>query len=70
MRMQLIQNLTDKQGHQLINVPAEPKILMEMGFTFEEAVVLCANTDQASLSKTENTKKITTKLRQYLKAPG
>ena len=39
--MNLIKELTDKNGHVLVNVPANPIVLMEMGFSYEEAKNLC-----------------------------
>jgi len=36
----LIETLIDKQGHELVNVPAELNVLVEMGFNQEEAIAL------------------------------
>lgn len=36
----LIETLIDKQGHELVNVPAELNVLVEMGFSEDEAIVL------------------------------
>jgi len=36
----VIDTLVDKLGHELVNVPAELNVLVEMGFSEDEAVVL------------------------------
>jgi len=39
----VIDTLVDKLGHELVNVPAELHVLVEMGFSEDEAVVLINN---------------------------
>jgi hypothetical protein len=42
----LISQLISKNGEILVNVPAEPHILSEMGFDADEAVKLCSDAIQ------------------------